>query len=100
MIQLQHVRKSFKGQLAVQNLNLQAQEGEILGANGAGKSTTINMLLGFLLPDSGTVSIGERKQPSRLRKSVNLTVISPKMLTCIRIYQDLKIWIISASWQA
>ena len=60
MIQLQNVSKSFKGQPAVQNLNLQVEEGEILGllgANGAGKSTTINILLGFLSPDSGTVSI-------------------------------------------
>ncbi len=64
MIQLQDVSKSFKGQLAVQNLSLKVQEGEILGllgANGAGKSTTINMLLGFLSPDSGTVKIDEKE---------------------------------------
>lgn len=63
MIQLQNVCKSFKGQPAVQNLNLQVEEGEILGllgANGAGKSTTINMLLGFLSPDSGTVKINDK----------------------------------------
>ena len=56
--------KSFNGHLAVQNLNLQVQAGEILGllgANGAGKSTTINMLLGFLAPDSGTVKIDEKE---------------------------------------
>lgn len=82
MIQLQNVSKAFKGQLAVQNLNLQVKEGEILGllgANGAGKSTTINMLLGFLPPDSGTVKIGEKKRPSKLRKFANLSAISPKM---------------------
>lgn len=64
MIQLQNVNKSFKGHPAVQNLNLQVKEGEILGllgANGAGKSTTINMLLGFLSPDSGTVKIDEKE---------------------------------------
>ncbi len=64
MIQIQNVSKSFKGQAAVQNLNLKVQEGEILGllgANGAGKSTTINMLLGFLSPDSGTVKINEKE---------------------------------------
>jgi ABC-2 type transport system ATP-binding protein len=74
MIQLKNVTKSFKGQLAVQNLNLQVQEGEILGllgANGAGKSTTINMLLGFLSPDSGTVKIDDKetyKQVSTVRQ--------------------------------
>lgn len=60
MIHIHQVNKAFKGSPAVQNLNLQVKKGEImglLGANGAGKSTTINMLLGFLSPDSGTVKI-------------------------------------------
>lgn len=63
MIQIYSANKSFKGHPAVQNLNLQVAKGEILGllgANGAGKSTTINMLLGFLVPDSGTVKIHEK----------------------------------------
>jgi ABC-2 type transport system ATP-binding protein len=62
MIDIQNVNKSFKGSPAIQNLTLQVQQGEILGllgANGAGKSTTINMLLGFLAPDSGTVSVNQ-----------------------------------------
>jgi ABC-2 type transport system ATP-binding protein len=60
MIQLQQVNKSFKGSAALQNLTLEVRVGEILGllgANGAGKSTTINLLLGFLKPDSGVVRI-------------------------------------------
>ncbi len=64
MIQIQNASISFKGHLAVQNLNLQVKEGEILGllgANGAGKSTTINMLLGFLPPDSGSVKIADKE---------------------------------------
>ena len=62
MIQIQNVYKSFKDIVAVQNLTLQVQQGEImglLGANGAGKSTTINMLLGFLKPDAGTIRVQE-----------------------------------------
>lgn len=60
MIDIQQASISFKGNPAVQNLSLQVGKGEILGllgANGAGKSTTINMLLGFLTPDAGTVRI-------------------------------------------
>ncbi|MEO0581575.1 MAG: ABC transporter ATP-binding protein [Bacteroidota bacterium] len=62
MIYIEQADKSFRGTPAVQNLNLQVQSGEILGllgANGAGKSTTINMLLGFLTPDSGKVMINQ-----------------------------------------
>ena len=62
MINIQNVSKSFKGGIAIQNLSLNVQKGEILGllgANGAGKSTTINMLLGFLNPDTGKVEIDD-----------------------------------------
>ncbi|MYB01428.1 ATP-binding cassette domain-containing protein, partial [Candidatus Poribacteria bacterium] len=43
--------------LAVNELNMKVEDGEIyvvLGANGAGKSTTISMLLNFIEPTSGT----------------------------------------------
>lgn len=45
---------------ALENLNLSINEGEIyclLGANGAGKTITINLLLNFIAPTSGTGSI-------------------------------------------
>ena len=51
MINIQNVNKSFKSNQAIKDLNLKVNSGEILGlfgANGARKSTTINMLLGFL----------------------------------------------------
>lgn len=76
MIQISNASKSFKGVLAVEDLSLEVAQGEILGllgANGAGKSTTINMLLGFLKPDSGTVSINQLKtseKPSEVRKMI------------------------------
>lgn len=76
MIRIQNAHKSFNGNLAVQKLNLEVKPGEILGllgANGAGKSTTINMLLGFLEPDSGTVQINEKetaKQADEVRKII------------------------------
>jgi len=56
MIAIENTSKSFKGNLAVNQLSLSVSEGEIyglLGPNGAGKSTTLNMLLGFLKPDQG-----------------------------------------------
>ncbi|NRB63449.1 MAG: ABC transporter ATP-binding protein [Saprospiraceae bacterium] len=76
MIQIQNASKSFKGKPAVQNLTLQVNKGEIiglLGANGAGKSTTINMLLGFIKPDSGDVQIQQKdcfNQSGEIRKLI------------------------------
>ena len=52
LISVQNITKSFKNLKAVDNLSLEIREGEIyglLGSNGAGKSTTLNILLGFFL---------------------------------------------------
>ena len=60
IISVKNISKNFNDNLAVDHLSLEINEGEIyglLGHNGAGKSTTINILLGFLQPDSGTATI-------------------------------------------
>lgn len=65
MINLINIQKSFNGQKALDNLSLEIQAGEIyglLGANGAGKSTTLNLLLGFLKPDTGTITLSGNTQ--------------------------------------
>ena len=77
MVHLQNIQKSFSGQKALDNLTLEIQAGEIyglLGANGAGKSTTMNLLLGFLTPDSGTITIGQntKSEIGYIPENVNL----------------------------
>ena len=60
MIQLQNLTKSFKGRPALHGLSLTVAKGEIfglLGHNGAGKSTTLGILLGQVFPASGEAFI-------------------------------------------
>jgi len=60
MIRLKKVSKSFKENKALDDLTLSVDSGEIyglLGANGAGKSTTLNLLLGFIKAESGSIEI-------------------------------------------
>ncbi|MFW6321479.1 MAG: ABC transporter ATP-binding protein [Halohasta sp.] len=59
-IQLSTVTKRFDDVVAVRDLDLTVESGEIygfLGPNGAGKSTTINMLLDFVRPTEGTITV-------------------------------------------
>lgn len=56
MLQAISLCKEYSGFTALKNLNLEIRAGEIyclLGANGAGKSTTINLFLDFIRPTSG-----------------------------------------------
>ena len=61
LIEISHLCKSFGDVHAVQDLSFRVKEGELfafLGINGAGKSTTINIMCGQLAKDTGTVKIG------------------------------------------
>jgi ABC-2 type transport system ATP-binding protein len=62
MITTNNLTKKYGNQIALNNLNLNVNQGEIyclLGANGAGKTTTINLLLGFIEPTSGNALIND-----------------------------------------
>lgn len=57
-LQVDGLSKSFGGLRAVQEICLSVEQGEtlgIIGPNGSGKTTTLNLLTGFVKPDSGTV---------------------------------------------
>jgi ABC-type multidrug transport system ATPase subunit len=59
-IQVDHLTKNFGSFTSVDNLSFSVTEGEVygfLGQNGAGKSTTIRMLLSLIKPTSGSIKI-------------------------------------------
>lgn len=60
MITISNLSKSYKGKKVVDNLSFTMKEGEVfalLGSNGAGKSTTIKMILDLVKKDSGEIMI-------------------------------------------
>ena len=61
-VQAEGLTRSYGDRLAVDNISLKVHRGEVLGllgVNGAGKSTTMNMLAGIHMPDKGKISISE-----------------------------------------
>jgi ABC-2 type transport system ATP-binding protein len=60
IIKIESVTKIYKNFTAVNKVNLQIREGEILGLighNGAGKTTTLKMIVGLLAPTFGTIEV-------------------------------------------
>ena len=63
MIQIDNLSKNYGDVQAVNSISFSLSDGEIvgfLGANGAGKSTTLKMITGYISPTSGNVHIGDK----------------------------------------
>ena len=92
VLQTENLTKRFGSLVAVNNLSLEVDEGEVfgfLGPNGAGKTTSIQMMCGLLRPDSGKVLI--RGKPihdsdKQIKSRVGMCpqeIILWKNLTCL-----------------
>src|SRR3954465_12159844 len=63
MLRVENLVRSFGGIKATDNLSLDVQQGElhaIIGPNGAGKTTLISQLTGQLMPNSGSIRLGDQ----------------------------------------
>jgi ABC-2 type transport system ATP-binding protein len=88
MLTLRQLRKNFGNLIAVDDLSLRIEPGEVfglLGPNGAGKSTTIGMAVGLIRPDSGSVELDGIGSPTSaaVRRSIG---VAPQSLA---LYDDL-----------
>lgn len=90
-IEVENLTKRFGSFTAVDRINFDARRGEIfgfLGANGAGKSTTIRMLCGLLESSEGTARVGGydiNREPERVKE--NIGYMSQKF----SLYEDLTV---------
>jgi len=92
-IETVNLAKTYKeGKIkAVDGLNLKISRGEIyalIGANGSGKTTTINMITGCLFPTSGTITVLGQEIPQQRRVVASQIGVAPQEYA---LYSDLTV---------
>ncbi|MER3463808.1 MAG: bacitracin ABC transporter ATP-binding protein [Chitinophagaceae bacterium] len=98
IIRLVNITKRFKEVTAVHELSFSVEQGEVygfLGQNGAGKSTTIRMLLTLIEPTSGDIEVFgmnlKRKRKEILRR-VGAIIEKPDLYKYLTAFENLKIF--------
>ncbi len=93
-LQLKQLVKTYGSVRAIDHLNLQVEDGELvtlLGPSGCGKTTTLRSISGFLTPDSGSIYIGSRNITSipPEKRKIGLVFQNYALLPHMTIYQNL-----------
>ncbi len=95
-VEMRGVRKSFRGQDALRDVDWSVPEASVcglIGANGAGKTTLLRLALGLLWPDAGTVAVlGQRlaRENAGLRERVHYVASDRVMAPAFRVDEWLR----------
>jgi ABC-type multidrug transport system ATPase subunit len=98
IIQVDHLSKQFNQTKAVTDLSFTVNEGDVygfLGQNGAGKSTTIRMLLTLIQPSSGEIQLFGKKlstHRSEILSQVGAVIEKPDLYKYLSAYNNLSIF--------
>lgn len=88
-IEIKNISKHYRG-FSLDNLNLTLPSGCIMGLvgeNGAGKSTTIRLLLGMSRPDSGEITVFGQKLTQELKEKIGVVLDDPGYPGCMTASQ-------------
>ena len=80
-LELEHIKKSFGDKTVVDDLSFSLEQGKllcILGSSGCGKTTTLNMIGGFLTPDAGTITLDGQ----------DITMLPPEIRPVATVFQS------------
>src|ERR671936_327288 len=97
-ILVRNLTRRFGDFVAVDHLTFDVHQGEIfgfLGANGAGKSTTIRMLCGLLRPTSGTAVVGGvdvGRDPEAVKQRIGYMSQKFSLYEALTVDQNIRFW--------
>ena len=98
LLQVRNITKRFGKLVAVDDLNLEVRAGEViglLGVNGAGKTTVMNMILGLTIPNEGTITVfGRDLQKHRIDilKRTNFCTTYANLPSNLKVWQNLRVF--------
>ncbi len=98
MLEVNHVQKSYKRKIAVDDISFTLKEGEVLGllgANGVGKSTTLSMIATLVKPDSGEITWDGKsiiKSPTVIRRVLGYVPQDIALYENLTGMDNLKFW--------
>lgn len=96
VIKIKNITKSYGNVLAVNDLSFKVKKGELfsfLGINGAGKSTTIKMIVGELFPDRGEIKVcGKdiRTNEDEIKRKIGVVFQDSLLDKTLSVYDNLK----------
>ena len=97
VIKIDNLNKSYGNIKAVNNLSFRVKDGELfsfLGINGAGKSTTINMICGELKKDSGTILVCDKEVEQNykyIKQKIGVVFQDSLLDKSLSVYDNLKL---------
>ena len=94
MLELTHIQKSFDGVAVLKDISIQVEEGEIvsiLGPSGCGKTTLLNLILGIVEADAGTICYnGEDLTRAAMEKrGFNIVFQDYALFPNLNVYQNI-----------
>ena len=98
VIEVEHLRKSYRATVAVEDISLEVAEGEIfglIGPNGAGKTTTVECVEGLRRPDDGRIRVlglDPRSQAQEVRRRLGCQLQEAALPDRIKVWEALDLF--------
>jgi len=98
VVEVEHLRKAYGSVLAVDDVSLQVEQGEIfglLGPNGAGKTTTVECVEGLRRPDQGRIRVlglDPERDTRELRRRIGCQLQQAALPDRIRVWEALDLF--------
>ncbi len=94
VLEINNILKTYGNIVAVNNLNLRVQEGDIfglLGPNGSGKTTTLGIILGIIRMDQGNFTWFDGKYGKKARLKIGTLLETPNFYPYMNADQNLEV---------